>query len=34
MQLAAFLAASAVFAAVTVNRRALKGGIEPVDVNS
>lgn len=28
------LAALAVFAAVAVNRRALKGGIEPVDVNS
>ncbi len=27
MQLAAFLAALAVFAAVAVNRRALKGGI-------
>lgn len=31
---AAVLVALAVFAAVTVNRRALKGGIEPVDVNS
>lgn len=29
MQPAAFLAALAVFAAVTVNRRALKGGMQP-----